>query len=293
MILEGKTYRAIKQGNGTNLLTNNHSFTLSNVTSGAFDWGGVIAESSALSFGDNTTTRTATCALSATFPAGGRHIISVYVKYDDLGAPDLVSPADFVFTRSGQISGIPTGSEALTGNVYRLWWNVDNGAGISLTTIGIGKTTAVTFNSRSFKAYGLQIEHATSALDEPSNYTPTSGVPVTTPAPVKLNAVMEGVYYKPVSLLAETDAIISRAIYEGYALPNDNNIYALDNNIRERINEGIWQETDYRLMPALNNSSLSSFGLINFKTPWSITNLCTHNRNWADASFGGDTKVPM
>lgn len=293
MILEGKTYKAVKLGNSTNLISDNHVFTLSNVTQGAFDWDGKLNEASALSFGDNTATRTANTACVVTFPAGGRHIISVYVKYDDLGAPDLTSPADFVFLRSGQISVIPTNFTSLGDDIYRLWFNLDNGVGFSLTTVGIAKTTTATFNARTFKAYGLQVEHAVNPLDEPTDYTATNGTAITTPLPVKLKPTLgNGIVYKPISLLAETDAVLSRAEYEGYTLPNDNGIIALDCNIRERINEGIWQETDYRLMLSHNDALLDKFALINWKSPWSITNLVTQSNNWADSSWGGNTKIP-
>jgi len=69
-------------------------------------------------------------------------------------------------------------------------------------------------------------------------------------------------------LLAQTQAIITRATIEGFTLPDAQGIADIDDFITVLINIGLWDTLDYFGVYAYNNTGLSSFSRINWKRPF-------------------------
>ena len=288
MILEGKTYKAVKQGNtGINYIPDNSdpSFIFGQGVIGAYDWEGYIPYSQGWAVPDDNNP-SSSIEFQPYTVISGTYVFSFYVRMNSGGVPIVEYPIAGRDLNVNVFGNTTVYKEHIGDNIYRVW-SYNTIATSAGSSVGVGKNTINTNNG--FVAWGFQLEPGT----VPSVPTPTTGTAITTVPEIKLKPILgNGIVYKPISLLAETDAVLSRAEYEGYDLPNDNGIIALDYNIRERINEGIWQETDYGLVLAHNNTMLNNFGLINLKNPWSITNLVTQSSNWADSSWGGNTKIP-
>ena len=75
-------------------------------------------------------------------------------------------------------------------------------------------------------------------------------------------------------LLPETQAIITRALSESFAIPDNSTIKKLDKLIRDMKSVGYWEKRDYILLSGYNDINLLNFSRINIKNPsWDLATL--------------------
>lgn len=77
-------------------------------------------------------------------------------------------------------------------------------------------------------------------------------------------------YYRILALpklLTETQAIINRAVLEGFTLPSNAIIKSIDTLILSMKTSGFWDKQDYILNFSYNNALLTNFSRINWKNP--------------------------
>lgn len=291
MILEGKTYKAVKQGNtGINYIPDNSdpSFIFGQGVIGAYDWDGYIPYAQGWAVPDDNNP-SSSIEFQPYTVISGTYVFSFFVRMNSGGVPIVEYPIAGRDLNVNVFGNTTVYKEHIGDNIYRVW-SYNTIATSAGSSVGVGKNTINTNNG--FVAWGFQLEPGTI----PSVPTPTTGTEITTVPEIKLKPILgNGIVYKPVSLLTETDAVLSRAISEGNTLPSDQTIFNLNEFIRESINIGCWQKQDSILqMAGYNSSVLNGFGKINLKNPWSITNLLTHSRNLGDSSYTyvNNTKTP-
>lgn len=92
----------------------------------------------------------------------------------------------------------------------------------------------------------------------------------------------------------ELQLIMDRAAEEGFNLPSPQLQAAIDALISNMKEDGFWQANDSILNFAYNTTTLPNFSRINWKNPFSITNLVTFSTDWSNAGWtsGGAVKTP-
>lgn len=103
--------------------------------------------------------------------------------------------------------------------------------------------------------------------------------------------------YKPPKFIPSTELqlIMDRAAEEGFNIPNATTQTAIDTLITAMKADNYWQAQDSILNFAYNDTSLANFSRINWKNPFSITNLVTFSSDWSNAGWtigNGGTKSP-
>lgn len=84
---------------------------------------------------------------------------------------------------------------------------------------------------------------------------------------------------------SEVLRILSRAKYDGFTLPDWRTKVAMNILIKQMKADGFWQKPDSILNLAYNNPALANFSMINWKNPWSITNLVNYSADWSNAGW--------
>lgn len=108
-------------------------------------------------------------------------------------------------------------------------------------------------------------------------------------------ATINGKKYSPeYTLENETKLILARAKAENYTLPDWNTTVKINVLIKNMISDGFWQKQDTIFNFAYNNPNLANFSLINWKNPFSVTNLVTYSLDMSHSSWnsGGAQKTP-
>lgn len=283
MILNNKTYKPYGKG-GVNMIPNNQEFSLTTaVTLIDYDWDSRLPHSKAYYFGDNTTSR----ILSTNITGSGSIVFSFYVRMQDHSEPTVYpnSIPDFEFGFLGSIGDITTIQKKHVGsNIWRMSIQLPMG---NSTGIEVFKSTA--HSTKSFYLYGYQVEPG----NNPEKYTPTNGTAAINPFPEPLQAKDASSNFGKLKLLHETAAIFERAKSEGFTFPNNSLKWKMNDLIKNMIADGYWHKQDTHFNFAYNNSGLANFSRINWKNPFSVTNLVTHSVDWGSTTWGsgGSTKT--
>lgn len=169
-------------------------------------------------------------------------------------------------------------------NIWRMSIQLPEG---EFTGVEVFKSTV--HSPKSFFIYGYQVEQG----NNPGKYTPTNGTAVINPFPEPLQAKDISSNFGKRKLLHETAAIFERAKSEGFFVPNNSLKWKINDLIKNMIADGYWQQQDTQFNFAYNNAEFANFSRINWKNPFSVTNLVTHSSDWGSSTWGvgGSTKT--